>query len=119
MYFFTSLLHYLIYFVKKAYPMGNVPSRAILITLLCGPVGLAQIILERDNSMHSTYNLPHLLRKLRKKHGLSLKQVGKIVGKDPSQVWRWENGKSEIPMTSFIRLANSYGLCINNEELTT
>lgn len=66
--------------------------------------------------MPSTHNIPHLLRKLRKKHGLSLKQVGIIVGKDPSQVWRWENGKSEIPMASFIKLANSYGFYINDEE---
>ncbi len=67
--------------------------------------------------MQSVHNLPHLLRKLRKQHGFSLKDVGKIVGKDPSQVWRWENGKSEIPMSSFIQLANIYGF--SSDEMET
>ena len=36
--------------------------------------------------------LADLLKTLREKNGLSVRQLAHLIGKDPAQVSRWENG---------------------------
>lgn len=58
-------------------------------------------------------NLEWLRQARRKKH-LHLAQVAKLLGKNKATVWRWENGKSQISMKNLFKLANLYGIEIND-----
>ncbi|MCR5176829.1 MAG: helix-turn-helix domain-containing protein [Anaerovibrio sp.] len=52
------------------------------------------------------------LRQARREKHLSLNDVGKAVGRGPTAVWRWENGKSHIKMDMLLKLAHLYEVSI-------
>lgn len=48
---------------------------------------------------------------LKKARGLrSLSDVGSAIGVSRQQVWNYENGTSEPPLTVLVKLANLYGV---------
>lgn len=51
------------------------------------------------------------LEQLKKARGLrSLNDVGKEVGLTRQQIWNYENGESEPPLSVLIKLADLYGI---------
>lgn len=51
------------------------------------------------------------LEQLKKARGLrSLNDVGKAVGLSRQQIWNYENGDSEPPLSVLIKLADLYGV---------
>lgn len=49
------------------------------------------------------------MRKLRKAKGLTLKQVGKRIGRNESCISHYETGQRKLPVATAKKLANEYG----------
>jgi transcriptional regulator with XRE-family HTH domain len=52
------------------------------------------------------------LRRLRRERRLSLSDVAALIGKDRSTVWRYENNKINIPSSELLKLAELYGVSL-------
>ena len=52
------------------------------------------------------------LRHLRRKHGLTIRKVADMIGKDPGTVWRYENGKTQVKGEVLFQLAELYGISV-------
>lgn len=52
------------------------------------------------------------MRTFREKRGLSLAALGKTLGMTAQGVWRWENGRAQIPSATVPALAESLGVTI-------
>lgn len=52
------------------------------------------------------------LKALREKHKLRLVEVASLVDKDQSAVWRYENGRGQIPDEVKRKLATHYGVTV-------
>lgn len=50
------------------------------------------------------------LRRLRRQRRWGLLQVAGMIGKSKSQLWRYENGRSNMSAATLIRLADLYGV---------
>ncbi len=54
-----------------------------------------------------------LLKKERKRKGMSLKLVGELSGVDPSRISKMERGKKErMSLKNFLKIANALGIKI-------
>lgn len=51
---------------------------------------------------------PTTLRKWRLHHGLTLEQVGNIIGRGPQAVHKWETGKTPVDLETLKLLAKAY-----------
>jgi transcriptional regulator with XRE-family HTH domain len=57
------------------------------------------------------------LRRLRRQRKLKIRDVAKLIGKDPSTVWRYENGLTKIKADTLFQLADLYGVTVNELRL--
>ena len=57
------------------------------------------------------------LRRLRRQRRLSLEEAAALLGKSRTTVWRYENGRVNMPSEMLLRLAEFYGVSV--DELTT
>lgn len=53
---------------------------------------------------------PNRLRELREAKGLKPYHIAARYSFDPSTVWRWETGRSDVPDEIKLRLAELYGV---------
>lgn len=49
------------------------------------------------------------LKELRKKHGLTQKEIAKLIGISQSSYSNWENGNTEPSLENVVRLAKLFG----------
>lgn len=54
------------------------------------------------------------LRRLRRQKKMNLSDVAQLVGKDRSTVWRYENGKIEMPTEVLFILADFYQVNVDS-----
>jgi transcriptional regulator with XRE-family HTH domain len=54
------------------------------------------------------------LRRLRRQKKMNLSDVAQLVGKDRSTVWRYENGKVEMPTEVLFILADFYQVNVDS-----
>ena len=57
------------------------------------------------------------LRRLRRQRRLSLAEAAAMLGKSRTTVWRYENGRVNMPSEMLLRLAEFYGVSV--DQLTT
>ena len=57
------------------------------------------------------------LRRLRRQRHLSLAEAAALLGKSRTTVWRYENGRVNMPSEMLLRLAEFYGVSV--DQLTT
>lgn len=57
------------------------------------------------------------LRRLRRQRRLSLGEAAAMLGKSRSTLWRYENGRVNMPSEMLLRLAEFYGVSL--DQLTT
>ena len=57
------------------------------------------------------------LRRLRRQRHLSLAEAAALLGKSRTTVWRYENGRVNMPAAMLLRLAEFYGVSV--DQLTT
>ena len=57
------------------------------------------------------------LRRLRRQRRLSLAEAAALLGKSRTTVWRYENGRVNMPSEMLLRLAEFYGVSV--DQLTT
>mgnify|MGYP003589181891 CR=1 FL=1 len=57
------------------------------------------------------------LRRLRRQRRLSLAEAAVLLGKSRTTIWRYENDRVNMPSAMLLRLAEFYGVSI--DELTT
>ena len=50
------------------------------------------------------------LKELRKKHGLTQKEIAKLIGISQSSYSNWENGNTEPSLENVVRLAKLFGV---------
>ncbi|CAM3505626.1 DNA-binding helix-turn-helix protein [Streptococcus pluranimalium] len=50
------------------------------------------------------------LKELRKKHGLTQKEIAKLIGISQSSYSNWENGNREPSLENVVRLAKLFGV---------
>lgn len=55
---------------------------------------------------------PNRLKQLREKHSLRLVEVASLLDRDQSAVWRYENGRGQIPNDVQRALAVRYGVSV-------
>ena len=57
------------------------------------------------------------LRRLRRQRCLSLGEAAALLGKSRTTLWRYENGRVNMPSEMLLRLAEFYGVAL--DQLTT
>ena len=57
------------------------------------------------------------LRRLRRQRRLSLEEAAALLGKSRTTIWRYENGRVNMPSAMLLRLAEFYGVSV--DQLTT
>jgi predicted transcriptional regulator len=57
------------------------------------------------------------LRRLRRQRRLSLGEAATLLGRSRTTIWRYENGRVNMPSEMLLRLAEFYGVSL--EQLTT
>lgn len=63
--------------------------------------------------VHMQKSIPNRLINLRKKTGLSQREIAEKIGVNPSTITRWQNGVSEpvgLSLTSLERLLERHGV---------
>ena len=53
------------------------------------------------------------LRRLRRQRRLDLTEAAALIGKSRSTLWRYENGKASMSAATLIRLAEIYGVSLD------
>lgn len=56
----------------------------------------------------------NFLRHLRREHHLSLATLGRIVGRNKSTIWRYEEGILVVPTDVLFKLADLYQVSIDS-----
>lgn len=57
------------------------------------------------------------LRRLRRQRRLSLGEAAALLGRSRTTIWRYENGRVNMPSEMLLRLAEFYGVSV--DQLTT
>ena len=57
------------------------------------------------------------LRRLRRQRRLSLEEAAALLGKSRTTIWRYENARVNMPSAMLLRLAEFYGVSV--DQLTT
>lgn len=55
-----------------------------------------------------------LLRRLRRNRKLKIIDVARIVGRTRTSMWRYENGQTTIPTEVLVKLADFYGVSVDD-----
>ena len=53
------------------------------------------------------------LRRLRRQRRLSLEEAANLLGKSRSTLWRYENERVNMPSETLLRIAEVYGVSVN------
>lgn len=53
-----------------------------------------------------------LLKQARRSRGLSIDKVSSLIGKNRTMLWRYETGKSDIPVKVLLKILNTYKLSV-------
>ena len=80
---------------------GNIPNETLVVL---------SKIMERGYIM---VNIDYL-RRLRRQNRMNLGDLARIVGKDRSTIWRYENGKVEVPTNVLFVLADYYQVSVDS-----
>lgn len=53
-----------------------------------------------------------LLKQARRRRGMSIDKVAELVGKNRTMLWRYETGKSDIPVKVLMKILNTYKVSV-------
>ena len=53
-----------------------------------------------------------LLKQARRSRGLSIDKVSSLIGKNRTMLWRYETGKSDIPVKVLLKILNTYKISV-------
>ena len=53
-----------------------------------------------------------LLKQARRCRGLSIDKVSSLIGKNRTMLWRYETGKSDIPVKVLLKILSTYKLSV-------
>lgn len=53
-----------------------------------------------------------LLKQARRSRGLSIDKVSSLIGKNRTMLWRYETGKSDIPVKVLLKILSIYKLSV-------
>ncbi len=53
-----------------------------------------------------------LLKQARRSRGLSIDKVSSLIGKNRTMLWRYETGKSDIPVKVLLKILSTYKLSV-------